>query len=113
MRPQQMYAGASPPPMMRRYELTHWFVTAVISGAWCSSPAMKCLATGDRRASSLGSKKAFSSPSNRETWVCMPEPGHWEKGLGMNVALMPLSEATSRMTTRKVMMLSAIVSASA
>ena len=34
-------------------------------------------------------------------------------GLGMNVAQMPWLSATSRITVRKVMMLSAVVSASA
>ncbi len=47
--PQQMYEGASPPapavrsepPQMRLYELTHWLVTAEISAACLSRPAMK------------------------------------------------------------------------
>ena len=43
----------------------------------------------------------------------MPEPGCSVNGLGMNVAQMPCSSATSFMTRRKVMMLSAVVSASA
>ena len=59
------------------------------------------------------SKNALRSPSNSETWVCMAEPGCWVNGLGMNVAQMPWFSATSRMTVRKVMMLSAVDSASA
>ena len=43
----------------------------------------------------------------------MPEPGCVVNGLGMNVAQMPWLSATSRMTVRNVMMLSAVVSASA
>src|SRR5712691_3683638 len=37
---QQTYTGASKPGIRRLYELTHWFVTSVISGAWRSVPAM-------------------------------------------------------------------------
>src|SRR5436853_417153 len=37
--PQHTYAGASPPPHNRLYELTHWLVTAVISAACWSKPA--------------------------------------------------------------------------
>ena len=54
------------------------------------------------------SKNALRSPSNSETWVCIAEPGCWVNGLGMNVAQMPWLSATSRMTVRKVMMLSAV-----
>ena len=43
----------------------------------------------------------------------MPDPGYSVKGFGMNEAWMPWLTATSLMTTRKVMMLSAIVRASA
>ena len=45
--------------------------------------------------------------------MCMPEPGWVVNGLGMNVAQMPWLSATSRITVRKVMMLSAVLSASA
>src|SRR5689334_1397803 len=48
LRAQQMYVGASYPSMRRLYEFTVWFVTAVISFAWCSSPAMKHWPTFDR-----------------------------------------------------------------
>ncbi len=43
----------------------------------------------------------------------MPEPGYSEKGLGMKDACTPCSSATCFMTRRKVMMLSAVESASA
>ena len=43
----------------------------------------------------------------------MPEPGWVVKGLGMNDAQMSWLSATSRTTVRKVMMLSAVESASA
>lgn len=43
----------------------------------------------------------------------MPEPGYSENGLGMKVACTPCSSATCFMTRRKVMMLSAVESASA
>ena len=43
----------------------------------------------------------------------MPEPGCSANGLGMNAAKTPCSSATSLMTVRNVMMLSAVVSASA
>ena len=43
----------------------------------------------------------------------MPEPGCSANGLGMNDAKMPCSSATSLTTVRKVMMLSAVESASA
>src|SRR5688572_21504569 len=38
--PQHTYAGASPPPISRLNEFTHWHVIAVISGACLSRPAM-------------------------------------------------------------------------
>jgi len=43
----------------------------------------------------------------------MPEPGCSVNGLGMKVAQTPCSIATSFITRRKLMMLSAVVSASA
>ena len=43
----------------------------------------------------------------------MPEPGWSANGLGMNEAKTPCSSATSLITVRKVMMLSAVESASA
>ena len=43
----------------------------------------------------------------------MPLPGWSENGLGMNVAYTPWEIATSLTTCRNVMMLSAVVSASA
>ena len=43
----------------------------------------------------------------------MPEPGWSANGLGMNVAYTPCSSATSFTTSRNVMMLSAVVRASA
>lgn len=43
----------------------------------------------------------------------MPEPGNSENGLGMKVACTPCSRATCFMTSRKVMTLSAVDSASA
>src|SRR3954468_9006489 len=45
--PQQMKAGASFSPDSRLYELTHWLVTAVISEACFSRPAMKARPTFD------------------------------------------------------------------
>ncbi|CAB5020009.1 unannotated protein [freshwater metagenome] len=45
--------------------------------------------------------------------MCIPEPGWSANGLGMNDANAPWSSATSFITSRKVMMLSAVVSASA
>jgi hypothetical protein len=38
--PQQMKLGASSPPQRRLYEFTNWFVTAAISFACVSRPAM-------------------------------------------------------------------------
>ena len=63
--------------------------------------------------SAPASKKALVSPSNSETWVCIPDPGWVVNGLGMKLAQMPWLSATSRTTVRKVMMLSAVESASA
>ena len=63
--------------------------------------------------SAPASKNALRSPSNSETWVCIAEPGWAVNGLGMKVAQMPWLSATSRITVRKVMMLSAVESASA
>ena len=74
---------------------------------------MNARAVLDSWYSAPASKKAFWSPSNSETWVCMPEPGYSVNGLGMNVAQTPCSIATSFITRRKLMMLSAVVSASA
>src|SRR3954469_13891172 len=64
--PQQTYAGASPPPHSRLYELTHWFVTAVISVACRSSPATNARPTFDSENGSLASWKALRSPSNSD-----------------------------------------------
>src|SRR5919197_6077660 len=67
--PQQMTVGAStivpgaPNPHSRLYEFTHWFVTAVISRAWVSRPAMNARAVLDRFSGSDVSWKAFWSPS--------------------------------------------------
>ena len=63
--------------------------------------------------SAPASKNALRSPSNRETCVCIPDPGWAVNGLGMKVAQTPWLSATSRITVRKVMMLSAVVRASA
>ena len=73
---------------------------------------MNRLAMIDRLYGSSGSKKAFSSPRKSETWVCMPEPCTPSNGLGMNVAWTPSDAATSFTTSRNVMTLSAMVSAS-
>ena len=94
------------------YEFTVWFVTAVISRAWRSSPAMNALPGFDSPCWSPGSWNALTSPSNSERCVCIPEPYAPAIGLGMNVAYTPRSRATSFTTIRNVMMLSAIVSAS-
>ncbi len=88
-------------------------VTAVISRAWRSSPAMNARAVFERFSASVGSWKALRSPSNSETWVCMPLPGWCMNGFGMKVAWTPREIATSLMMCRKVMMLSAIDRASA
>ncbi len=93
--------------------MTHWLVTQVISAACRSTPAMNCRPVFDSWYSAPASKNALRSPSNSDTWVCMPEPGWVVNGLGMNDAQMPWLSATSRMTVRKVMMLSAVLSASA
>ena len=63
--------------------------------------------------SAPGSWKTLRSPSNSDMWVCMPEPGYSLNGLGMNEAYTPCWSATSFMASRNVMMLSAVVSASA
>src|SRR6266498_2859770 len=117
--PQQTNVGASTSspgaayPNSRLYEFTHWLVTAVISRACCSSPAMKARAVFDRFSSSDGSWKAFRSPSNSDRWVCIPDPGWSVNGLGMNVAYTPWAWATSFTAYRNVITLSAVVSASA
>ena len=74
---------------------------------------MKCRPVLESWYSAPASKNALRSPSNSDTCVCMPEPGCVVNGLGMNVAQMPWLSATSRTTVRKVMMLSAVDSASA
>src|SRR5437660_1633859 len=66
LRAQLTYTGASYPATNRLYELTHWLVTAVISDAWRSSPAMKLRAVLDRLKSSPGPWNALISPSNSE-----------------------------------------------
>ena len=63
--------------------------------------------------SAPGSKNALRSPSNSDMCVCMPEPGWSVNGLGMNEAYTLCWSATSFMTRRNDMMLSAVVSASA
>src|SRR5215207_1421028 len=90
--PQQTYAGASATTFgsgslnSRLYEFTHWLVTAVVSRACRSSPAMNDRAVLDRFSSSDGSWKALRSPSNSDRWVCIPDPGWAVNGLGMKVA---------------------------
>ena len=88
-------------------------VTEVISEAWCSSPAMNCRPCLESFVGSLASWNALRSPSNSDRCVCMPLPGWSVNGFGMNVACTPCESATSLMTCRNVMMLSAVVSASA
>ncbi len=61
---------------------------------------------------SFASKKEFLSPSNNDTWVCIPEPWTPASGLGMNDANTPCSCAISLITRRTVMIVSAIVRAS-
>src|SRR5690606_20893492 len=86
LRAQETCTGASEPGMSRLYEFTSWFVTAVLSRAWTSRPAMKLRPALDSLYSSSGSWKALVSPSNSERWVCMPDPCTPWRGLGMNVA---------------------------
>src|ERR687884_537071 len=61
-RAQHTYTGASNPGTSRLYELTHWLVTSVISGACRRIPAMYDFATFDRWYSSEPSKNALRSP---------------------------------------------------
>ena len=74
---------------------------------------MNARAVLDRLSGSDGSWKAFWSPSNSDRWVCMPLPGWCMNGLGMKVACAPCAIATSLMTCRNVIRLSAVDSASA
>ena len=74
---------------------------------------MNACATLDSFIGSLASWNALRSPSNSDRWVCMPLPGWSVNGLGMKVACTLCDSATSLTTCRKVMMLSAVVSASA
>ena len=87
-------------------------VTAVISRAWCSSPAMKRRATSESPYWSFSSTKALRSPSHSEMWVCIPEPCTPASGLGMKEAKTPSWRAISLITMRVVMTVSAMVSAS-
>ena len=73
---------------------------------------MKCLPTFESPYSSPGSWNAFTSPSNSDRCVCIPEPNAPEIGFGMNVAYTPRSCATSFTTRRNDMTLSAMLSAS-
>src|SRR6266487_3653072 len=115
--PQQTYAGDSVIRSgnacgnSRLYEVTHWSVTAVYSRAWCSSPAMNARATLDSFIGSPGSWNALRSPSNSDRCVCIPEPGWSVNGLGMKLACTDWDSATSLTTCRKVITLSAVVSA--
>ena len=61
----------------------------------------------DRRYWPDGEKNAFSSPSKSDRCVCIPDPGCSMNGLGMKVATSSSRSATSSMTVRAVMMLSA------
>ncbi len=47
--------GASKPESSRLYELTHWFVTAVSSGACRSTPARNALPSGESGRAGSGS----------------------------------------------------------
>src|SRR3990170_4260781 len=51
LRAQVIHTGASKPVTSRLYELTHWLVTAVISRACTTRPAMNFCATFDSRVS--------------------------------------------------------------
>src|SRR5262245_13359410 len=59
LRAQVTNVGASYPVMSRLYELTIWLVTAVSSGAWRRTPAMKPRPTLDMPYSSPGAWKAL------------------------------------------------------
>ena len=74
LRAHEIWTGASKPGTSRLYELMVWLVTAVISAAWCSSPAMKLFAVGDKLYGSSALWKALFSPSNSERCKCIPEP---------------------------------------
>ena len=73
---------------------------------------MNALPTLESPYSSPGSWNALTSPSKSERCVCMPDPKSPAIGFGMNVAYTPRSCATSFTTSRNVITLSAIVSAS-
>ena len=66
--------------------VTSWLVTAVISRAWASTPAMNSRPTPEIPAGSSASWKALAPSLNSDRWVCMPEPCTPLSGLGMNVA---------------------------
>ena len=113
LRAQHTYTGASYPTISRLYELTVWFVTAVISRAWLSSPAMKALP--DLRQPVLVAgvvERVDVALEQREVRVhpraerAGDRLGH-ERRVHAEVAC-----ATSFTTIRNVMTLSAIVSAS-
>ena len=67
----------------------------------------------DRPLGSLGSAKTFFPFRNRDILVCMPEPLMPKMGLGMKVAWSPFFWARVFTASLKVMMLSAVVRASA
>ena len=87
-------------------------VTAVISPACLSSPAMNPSAISDRPLGRSASTKALVSSRKSDMWVCMPEPCTPASGLGMKLANTPCWRAISFTTRRTVMTVSAMVRAS-
>src|SRR5665647_3244385 len=60
--PQQTNDGASAPPHSRLEEFTYCFVMAVISAAWCSSPAMNRRPVWDSCLGAAASERVLRSP---------------------------------------------------
>src|SRR5471030_2981193 len=98
-----MYAGAQVAPVSERpttsrlYEFTVGLHSAVSAGAWASKPAVKWYASFDKPIpdGSLLSEKRLLTPSPIDMCICMPLPGRFANGFGMNEQIRPISFAIS------------------
>src|SRR4051812_16794885 len=106
-----MYAGAHVAPVSERpttrrlYEFTVGEHSAVTAGACARMPPRKWYASCDRFSprGSLLSSNRLREPLAIETCMCMPLPGRFANGFGMNEQIRPNSLAISHAAILKKM----------
>src|SRR5215470_1603156 len=85
--------GASKPGTRRWYELVVGQVNAASAGACFRMPPMYAIASSLMPPYLSPANSGFS-PFQIDWWTCMPEPLSPKIGFGMNVAVLPLRQAT-------------------